>query len=43
MVSHSIDPSDKIGGRESIMRNGFAKREIKNSVFSKGKPQAGNC
>src|SRR3954447_11220018 len=25
------------------MRDGFAKWEIKNSVFSKEKPQAGNC
>jgi hypothetical protein len=25
------------------MRAGFAKWEIKNSVVSKGKPQAGNC
>ena len=25
------------------MRDGFAKWEIKNSVFSRGKPQAGNC
>src|SRR4051794_15996948 len=25
------------------MRQGFAKWEIQNSVFSKGQPQAGNC
>jgi hypothetical protein len=25
------------------MRDGFAKWELKNSVFPKGKPQAGNC
>ena len=43
MASHSIGPSGKIENSESIVGNEFAKCEIKTSVFSGRKPQAGNC
>ena len=43
IASHSIDPSGIIGIQESIMRSQFAKWEIKTSVFSGRKSQAGNC
>ena len=38
MASHSISPSVKMGGPEKILREGFAKCEIKTSVFSEEKP-----
>ena len=44
MAGHSISPSGKIGGPgKHLCAMGFAKWEIKTSVFSGEKPQAGNC